>query len=46
MQSIKLSMDLAGRRGGPCRPPRLALAPEVAARITRDTEAVLAKGYR
>ncbi|MGW3350549.1 dihydrodipicolinate synthase family protein [Nonomuraea rubra] len=46
VQSIKLSMDLAGRKGGPCRPPRLALASEVAAQITRDTEAVLAKGYR
>ncbi|AQZ61200.1 1-pyrroline-4-hydroxy-2-carboxylate deaminase [[Actinomadura] parvosata subsp. kistnae] len=46
VQSIKLSMDLASRKGGACRPPRLALAPEVAARITRDTEEVLAKGYR
>ncbi|TYB70158.1 dihydrodipicolinate synthase family protein [Nonomuraea sp. PA05] len=46
VQSIKLSMDLAGLKGGACRPPRLALAPEMAERITRDTEAVLAKGYR
>jgi 1-pyrroline-4-hydroxy-2-carboxylate deaminase len=46
VQSIKLSMDVAGRKGGPCRPPRLPLAPEPAARITADTEAVLAKGYK
>uniref|UniRef100_UPI0031D79613 dihydrodipicolinate synthase family protein n=1 Tax=Saccharothrix mutabilis TaxID=33921 RepID=UPI0031D79613 len=46
VQAIKLSMDLAGRPGGPCRPPRLPLTPEQAARITADTEAALAKGYR
>ncbi|WP_043627867.1 dihydrodipicolinate synthase family protein [Nonomuraea candida] len=46
VQSIKLSMDLAGRKGGACRPPRLPLAPAQAEQITRDTEAVLAKGYR
>jgi 4-hydroxy-tetrahydrodipicolinate synthase len=46
VQAIKLSMDAAGRKGGACRPPRLALAPETAARITADTEALLAKGYR
>ncbi|GII33575.1 dihydrodipicolinate synthase family protein [Planotetraspora mira] len=46
VQSIKLSMDVAGRRGGPCRPPRLPLPPELVARITADTEAVLAKGYK
>ncbi|MEV0384646.1 dihydrodipicolinate synthase family protein [Nonomuraea sp. NPDC050643] len=46
VQSIKLSMDLAGRKGGACRPPRTALAPELADRITRETQAVLAKGYR
>ncbi|MFD0786132.1 dihydrodipicolinate synthase family protein, partial [Micromonospora azadirachtae] len=46
VQSIKLSMDIAGRKGGACRPPRLALPTEVADRITADTEAVLAKGYK
>ncbi|MDP9842685.1 dihydrodipicolinate synthase family protein [Streptosporangium lutulentum] len=46
VQSIKLSMDLAGRKGGVCRPPRSPLSPEVVALVTRDTEAVLAKGYR
>lgn len=46
VQSIKLSMDVVGRKGGACRPPRLPLAPQIAGRIVRDTEAVLAKGYR
>jgi 4-hydroxy-tetrahydrodipicolinate synthase len=39
-------MDVAGRNGGPCRPPRLPLAPGIAERIVRDTEAALAQGYR
>ncbi|TDC08317.1 dihydrodipicolinate synthase family protein [Nonomuraea longispora] len=46
VQSIKLSMDLAGRKGGPCRPPRTPLPSELAARIAHDTREVLAKGYR
>lgn len=46
VHAIKLSMDLAGRPGGPCRPPRVPLAPELIAKITADTEDVLAKGYR
>ena len=46
VQAIKLSMDLAGRHGGVCRPPRGRLAPEIAEMITRDTQAALAKGYR
>jgi 4-hydroxy-tetrahydrodipicolinate synthase len=46
VQAIKLSMDIAGRRGGACRPPRGPLAPEIAAKITKDTEAALAKGYK
>ncbi|TDE58432.1 dihydrodipicolinate synthase family protein [Nonomuraea mesophila] len=37
VQSIKLSMDLAGRKGGPCRPPRTALPAQPAARIAHDT---------
>lgn len=45
VQAIKLSMDVVGRKGGACRPPRGALAPEAADRIRRDTEAALAKGY-
>ncbi|RAN78784.1 dihydrodipicolinate synthase family protein [Bacillus sp. SRB_336] len=46
VQSIKLSMDLAGRKGGACRQPRLPLPADLAARITADTKAVLAKGYK
>ncbi|MFI6790939.1 dihydrodipicolinate synthase family protein [Nonomuraea sp. NPDC050383] len=46
VQSIKLSMDLAGLKGGACRPPRLPLSPELTARITADTEAVIRKGYK
>lgn len=46
VQAIKLSMDVAGRRGGTCRPPRMPLSAENAAKVTRDTEAALAKGYK
>ena len=46
VQAIKLSMDVAGRKGGGCRPPRGPLSAELTARVTRDTEAALAKGYR
>ncbi|AGP56407.1 dihydrodipicolinate synthase family protein [Streptomyces rapamycinicus] len=46
VQAIKASMDLAGLRGGSCRPPRSRLAGEVAARVVRETETVLALGYR
>ncbi|NYI76797.1 dihydrodipicolinate synthase family protein [Nocardioides panzhihuensis] len=45
VQAIKLSMDIAGRRGGPCRPPRLPLAPETVERVTADTKAVISKGF-
>ncbi|WP_406288477.1 dihydrodipicolinate synthase family protein [Embleya sp. NBC_00896] len=44
VQSIKLSMDLAGRRGGPCRAPRLPLLPEQAASVREFTEKALAEG--
>ncbi|GAA3854034.1 dihydrodipicolinate synthase family protein [Streptomyces sedi] len=46
VQAIKLSMDVAGLRGGPCRPPRSPLPPEAAARVVAETEAVLARGHR
>lgn len=46
VQAIKLSMDIAGRYGGHCRPPRGPLKPEFREKITADTEAVLGKGYR
>jgi 4-hydroxy-tetrahydrodipicolinate synthase len=46
VQAIKLSMDVVGRKGGICRPPRTALSPEVAAKVIADTEAAVAKGYK
>lgn len=45
VQAIKLSMDVVGRYGGPCRPPRAVLSPEKTARITEITEKALAAGY-
>jgi dihydrodipicolinate synthase/N-acetylneuraminate lyase len=44
VQAIKLSMDLVGRAGGPCRPPRLPLNDDHAAAIRRLTEAAVAAG--
>jgi 4-hydroxy-tetrahydrodipicolinate synthase len=44
VQAIKLSMDLAGRYGGPCRPPRNALSAAHEAAVTAATEAALAAG--
>ena len=41
VQAIKLSMDLAGRYGGPCREPRSALDAEQEAQVRRATEAAL-----
>ncbi|MEY7970593.1 dihydrodipicolinate synthase family protein [Saccharomonospora xinjiangensis] len=46
VQCIKLSMDVAGLRGGACRPPRGPLSPEIRESVLRDTEAALGKGYR
>ena len=46
VQAIKLSMDVAGRRGGPCRPPRGPLPEALHARIVADTEAALSLGYK
>ncbi|MEC3917442.1 dihydrodipicolinate synthase family protein [Nocardia sp. CDC160] len=45
VQAIKRSMDLAGRHGGGCRPPRLPLTPDLLARVDADTRAVLALGH-
>jgi 4-hydroxy-tetrahydrodipicolinate synthase len=44
VQAIKLSMDIAGREGGPCRPPRQPLLPEQEQVVRRVTEAALAAG--
>lgn len=46
VQAIKLSMDLAGRRGGPCRQPRQPLTPEQATVVRSATEKALAEGLR
>lgn len=45
VEAIKLSMDVLGLNGGPCRPPRLPLPAEVADVIVADTKAAAAKGY-
>jgi dihydrodipicolinate synthase/N-acetylneuraminate lyase len=46
VQAIKLSMDLAGRYGGPCRQPRVPLLPEQEAQVREATQKVLAEGLR
>jgi len=46
VQAIKLSMDLAGRYGGPCRPPRVPLMLEHEAAVRGATERALAAGLR
>ncbi|GII87586.1 dihydrodipicolinate synthase family protein [Sphaerisporangium siamense] len=46
VQAIKLSMDIAGLYGGPCRPPRVPLAPEHEAVVRTATEKALAGGLR
>ena len=44
VQAIKLSMDIVGRHGGPCRPPRLPLTPEHEAEVRGLTEQAVADG--
>lgn len=46
VQAIKLSMDLAGRVGGPCQPPRMPLLPEQEQVVREATEKALAEGLR
>ncbi|WP_415648715.1 dihydrodipicolinate synthase family protein [Stackebrandtia soli] len=46
VQAIKLSMDLAGRTGGACRPPRLPLDVAADADVRRHTERALSAGLR
>jgi 4-hydroxy-tetrahydrodipicolinate synthase len=46
VQAIKLSMDLAGRHGGTCRPPRLPLTPDQETAVTDATAAALRQGLR
>ncbi|MEU9243619.1 dihydrodipicolinate synthase family protein [Streptomyces shenzhenensis] len=44
VQAIKLSMDIVGRHGGVCRPPRVPLLPEQAAAVRAATEQAVAAG--
>jgi 4-hydroxy-tetrahydrodipicolinate synthase len=44
VQAIKLSMEMAGRYGGPCRPPRQPLTAEQEAEVRMATEKALAQG--
>jgi 4-hydroxy-tetrahydrodipicolinate synthase len=44
VQAIKVSMDVVGRYGGPCRPPRSPLSPAIEAEIRAHTEKALAAG--
>ncbi|WP_043498652.1 dihydrodipicolinate synthase family protein [Georgenia sp. SUBG003] len=41
VQAIKLGMDMVGRYGGPSRPPRTALSPEMEAQARADTQRAL-----
>ena len=44
VQAIKLSMDVVGRYGGRCRPPRLPLSAAIAEEIREATEKVASAG--
>jgi 4-hydroxy-tetrahydrodipicolinate synthase len=44
VQAIKLSMDIVGRQGGLCRPPRIALDPAHEAEVRRLTELAITSG--
>ncbi|MFF8811256.1 dihydrodipicolinate synthase family protein [Streptomyces pactum] len=46
VQSIKLSMDMVGRRGGPVRPPRTPLTGDIEAVVRTATEKAVADGHR
>ncbi|GGR32360.1 dihydrodipicolinate synthase family protein [Streptomyces netropsis] len=46
VQSIKLSMDIVGRHGGPTRPPRFPLTGEAEAQVRAATEKAVADGHR
>ncbi|MFI5796709.1 dihydrodipicolinate synthase family protein [Streptomyces sp. NPDC051677] len=44
VQAIKLSMDVVGRYGGGCRPPRVPLLPDQEATVRAATEKAVAAG--
>ncbi len=46
VQAFKVSMEVVGRYGGPCRPPRQPLLPDQDATVRRETEKILAAGLR
>ncbi len=46
VQAIKLSMDVVGRNGGICRPPRGPLSESVQRQVTAATEAAIGWGYK
>ncbi|SBT46439.1 dihydrodipicolinate synthase family protein [Micromonospora narathiwatensis] len=46
VQAIKLSMDIVGRYGGPCRPPRVPLTAEQERAVREATEKAIAAGCR
>ena len=46
VQAIKLSMEVVGRYGGPCRAPRRPLPDDIAGTIRDVTEKLLAAGHR
>lgn len=46
VQAVKLSMEVAGRYGGPCRPPRQPLLPADEEAVRALTERLLAAGHR
>ncbi|MBH1938116.1 dihydrodipicolinate synthase family protein [Streptomyces sp. AV19] len=46
VQAIKLSMDIAGRPGGPVRPPRLPLTADAESAVRAATEKAVADGRR
>ena len=44
VQAIKLSMDMVGRKGGTCRPPRQPLTAEQEKIVRKATEVAIAAG--
>ncbi|MEU5220436.1 dihydrodipicolinate synthase family protein [Streptomyces sp. NPDC020807] len=46
VQSIKLSMDIAGRQGGPTRAPRFPLTGAIESGVRVATEKAVAEGHR
>jgi 4-hydroxy-tetrahydrodipicolinate synthase len=46
IQAIKLSMDMIGRKGGACRPPRQTLLPEQEHAVRTATEYAISAGWR